>query len=462
MTDITLVGRYHILKPLGSGGFGHTFLAEDLFLPGRPRCVVKQLQPQSTNPQVMEVARRLFHREAEVLYQLGSAIERIPRLLAHFEQDKDFYLVQEFIEGHDLSQELTPGQKYPESWVKHLLLDVLDVLSQVHQRQIIHRDIKPANLMRRQSDQRIVLIDFGAVKEVGSLVANDKGETAIGTQIGTRGYMPIEQFRGQPRLSSDVYAVGVVAIQALTGLPPSQMEDYDTGELHWQRYAQVSPGLRAVLEKMVHPDWRQRYPSAVEALQAVQALTTAAPTSPTQPLSPGVAPTMPLTEPLPYRSPRRSGIPCIVWLLGGVGALGVAFVGLIVAVALFSEETPVTEPSPSSIPSEHSQTPPVSPGNRYGAIAYNSEDGSYGYSYNFSSQAEAEARALAECEQVAGKPCVVLVWFRNACGALARDGRNNAGGGWGETEALAQQAALTSCRQVGGRDCVVVETVCVR
>ncbi len=171
---------------------------------------------------------------------------------------------------------------------------------------------------------------------------------------------------------------------------------------------------------------------------------------------------MPLTEPLPYRSPRRSGIPCIVWLLGGVGALGVAFVGLIVAVALFSEETPVTEPSPSSIPSEHSQTPPVSPGNRYGAIAYNSEDGSYGYSYNFSSQAEAEARALAECEQVAGKPCVVLVWFRNACGALARDGRNNAGGGWGETEALAQQAALTSCRQVGGRDCVVVETVCVR
>lgn len=87
MTDTTLAGRYHILKPLGSGGFGHTFLAEDLFLPGHPRCVVKQLQPQSTNSQVMEVARRLFNREAEVLYQLGSTVNRIPRLLAHFEQD---------------------------------------------------------------------------------------------------------------------------------------------------------------------------------------------------------------------------------------------------------------------------------------------------------------------------------------------------------------------------------------
>ncbi|MEN9255285.1 MAG: serine/threonine-protein kinase, partial [Gloeomargarita sp. SZTDM-1c_bins_89] len=199
MTEKTLAGRYHILKPLGSGGFGQTFLAEDWFLPGRPWCVVKQLQPQSTNPQVLEVARRLFNREAEVLYQLGSTVSRIPRLLAHFEQDNEFYLVQEFIEGHDLSQELTPGKKYPETWVKQFLLDVLEVLSQVHQRNIIHRDLKPANLMRRRSDGRIVLIDFGAVKEVGTLMADNRGETAIGTQIGTRGYMPIEQFRGQPR-----------------------------------------------------------------------------------------------------------------------------------------------------------------------------------------------------------------------------------------------------------------------
>jgi len=309
VTDTTLAGRYHILKPLGSGGFGHTFLAEDLFLPGHPRCVVKQLQPQSTNSQVMEVARRLFNREAEVLYQLGSTVNRIPRLLAHFEQDKDFYLVQEFVEGHDLSHELTPGRKYPEVWVKQLLLDVLEVLSQVHQRNIVHRDIKPANLMRRQSDQHIVLIDFGAVKEVGTLIADNKGETAIGTQIGTRGYMPIEQFRGQPRLSSDVYAVGVVAIQALAGLPPSQMEDYDTGELKWQPYAQISPGLQAVLEKMVHPDWRQRYPSAVEALQAVQELTTAATAPATQPMTPkipqAIAPTIALTEPAPRPSHCR-------------------------------------------------------------------------------------------------------------------------------------------------------------
>jgi serine/threonine protein kinase len=472
MTDTTLAGRYHILKPLGSGGFGNTFLAEDLFLPGHPRCVVKQLQPQSTNAQVMEVARRLFNREAEVLYQLGSSVSRIPRLLAHFEQDKDFYLVQEFIEGHDLSHELTPGKKYPESWVKQLLLDVLSVLSEVHQRNIIHRDIKPANLMRRQSDQRIVLIDFGAVKEVGSLIADSKGETAIGTQIGTRGYMPIEQFRGQPRLSSDVYAVGVVAIQALTGLPPSQMEDYDTGELHWQRYVQVSPGFQAVLEKMVHPDWRQRYPSAVEALQAVQALTTAATDQATQPLSPAVAPTVALTEPvspswqqMTPTAPRRTGVPCVVWLFGGLGTLGLAFIGLILLVGLLvTEETPVTEASPSPNPTEPSQpSGPASPGgvDRYGAIAYNRWDGSYGYSYNFSTQEEAEARAIQECERVSQeKICEVLVWFRNGCGALARDGRNNAGSGWGETKAVAQREAIASCRSIGGSDCAVVETVC--
>ncbi|APB33310.1 serine/threonine protein kinase [Gloeomargarita lithophora Alchichica-D10] len=484
MTDTTLAGRYHILKPLGSGGFGHTFLAEDLFLPGHPRCVVKQLQPQSTNSQVMEVARRLFNREAEVMYQLGSTVSRIPHLLAHFEQDKDFYLVQEFVEGHDLSHELTPGQKYPEVWVQQLLLDVLEVLGQVHQRSIVHRDIKPANLMRRQSDQHIVLIDFGAVKEVGSLVADGKGETAIGTQIGTRGYMPIEQFRGQPRLSSDVYAVGVVAIQALTGLPPSQMEDYDTGELHWQRYAQISPGLQTVLEKMVRPDWRQRYPSAVEALHAVQELTTASAASVTQPLSPipptPVAPTVAMTQPSrpvavsptspsPASTQRSRGLPCIFWLFGGFGLVGLAFVGLIVLVAV-TDQTPTTEPTPDPSPTSQNNQPPrptppapepQNSGDLFGAIAYNNEDGSYGYGFNFTDRAGAEARAIQECARVAqGKTCEVLVWFQNACGALAKDGRNNAGSGWGDTRALAQEKAVASCRTVGGADCAVVETVC--
>ncbi len=470
MTDTTLAGRYHILKPLGSGGFGHTFLAEDLFLPGHPRCVVKQLQPQSTNSQVMEVARRLFNREAEVLYQLGSTVSRIPHLLAHFEQDKDFYLVQEFVEGHDLSHELTPGQKYPEVWVQQLLLDVLEVLSQVHQRNIVHRDIKPANLMRRQSDQRIVLIDFGAVKEVGSLVADHKGETAIGTQIGTRGYMPIEQFRGQPRLSSDVYAVGVVAIQALTGLPPSQMEDYDTGELKWQAYAQISPGLQTVLAKMVHPDWRQRYPSAVEALRAVQDLSTASTpaTPPTVPLP--VAPTVAMTQssrpavPTPRPSPPSRGLPLIFWLFGGLGFLGLAFVGLILVVAL-TDDTLTTESQPSPSPTSQNQqpSPPPSAGDLFGAIAYNNEDGSYGYGYNFPDRAGAEARAIQECERVSqGKSCEVLVWFRNACGALAKDRRNNAGSGWGETKEIAQAEAVASCRSIGDRDCAVVETICAK
>ncbi|HEY9598754.1 MAG TPA: serine/threonine-protein kinase, partial [Cyanophyceae cyanobacterium] len=168
--ETTLGGRYKIISQLGSGGFGHTFLAQDLHLPGSPRCVVKQLKPKSREEENLKIARRLFDTEANVLARLGSH-DQIPRLLAHFEENREFYLVLELIEGESLTHDIVSGQPWSEAEVKDLLQDVLQVLAFVHEQQVIHRDIKPSNLIRRHSDGRIVLIDFGAVKQVSTQIA---------------------------------------------------------------------------------------------------------------------------------------------------------------------------------------------------------------------------------------------------------------------------------------------------
>ena len=267
-----LGGRYHIISHLGGGGFGTTFVADDTQLPGNPRCVVKQLKPQTTEPLTLQTARRLFDTEAQVLYQLGTHAQ-IPRLLAYFEDNQEFYLVQEFIKGGDLSQELTPGKQLGEEQVIRLLQDILEILEFVHQQKVIHRDVNPRNLLRRESDGKLVLIDFGAVKQIATQVVNPQRNTKVTVAIGTPGYMPSEQAHGNPKLSSDIYAVGIIGVQALTGLLPEQLaKDADTDEILWHHQAQVSPALAKVLDKMVRYDFRQRYPSASEALLALKEL----------------------------------------------------------------------------------------------------------------------------------------------------------------------------------------------
>ncbi len=274
--DKPLGGRYKIISQLGEGGFGQTFLAEDLHLPGQPRCVVKQLKPQVSDAESLQTARRLFNTEAQVLSQLGSH-DQIPRLLAHFEQNQEFYLAQELIQGDTLTEELVSGQPWPEPRVIALLQDMLYALAFVHQQHVIHRDIKPANLIRRRRDGKIVLIDFGAVKEVSTQVLNPKtGRTNMTISIGTQGYMPKEQLGGNPRFSSDVYAVGIIGIQALTGTHPRFLaEDPQTGEIIWRdRAPQVSPEFAAILDKMVSYDFRSRYVTATDALEALRSLPT--------------------------------------------------------------------------------------------------------------------------------------------------------------------------------------------
>ncbi|MEH2110335.1 CHASE2 domain-containing protein [Nostoc sp.] len=264
--DLLLSGRYKISKTLGAGGFGRTYLAQDTQRPGNPTCVVKKLMPARQDTRFLQVARRLFNSEAEILESLGKH-HQIPELLAYFEDDHEFYLIQQYIEGHTLSEELPPVQNVQnESFVMEMLKQVLEVLEFVHQHRVIHRDIKPTNIIRCAQDNRLVLIDFGAVK---LMQPSSSEQTELATvAIGTRGYAPPEQFAGHPRLCSDIYALGMIAIQAITGIPPQELHpDPETGNVMWRQTVQVSEELAAILDKMVCYHFSDRYQSAAAVLQ---------------------------------------------------------------------------------------------------------------------------------------------------------------------------------------------------
>jgi serine/threonine protein kinase, bacterial len=288
MIGQVLAGRYRIVQVLGAGGFGETYITADLHLPGEPECVLKHLKPATNDPAVLDIARKLFQKEAETLQQLGS-FDKIPRLLAYFEEQKEFYLVQELVRGHTLSRELTSGQRWPEAAVRKMLGEVLSILEFVHSQGVIHRDIKPDNIMRRDADSCLVLIDFGAIKQV-------RNQATIGTApqtvaIGTPGYMSPEQARGNPRPSSDLYALGVIGIQALSGKYPSELiEDDATGELQWQQFVQASPLMIAHLSEMTRYHFRDRFTTASAAIQALKNIDSDELTLPLPPQSPPQTP----------------------------------------------------------------------------------------------------------------------------------------------------------------------------
>ena len=164
MIGLVLDRRYQIIEVLAQGGFGQTFLAKDIKRPGSPICVVKQLKPSFSDPGLLNKARELFNREAETLQILGEN-PQIPRLLAYFEENQEFYLIQEYITGKTLDQELIPGQSVTEIQGVEIVKQLLEILAFVHSHKVIHRDIKPSNIIRREADRKLVLIDFGAVKK---------------------------------------------------------------------------------------------------------------------------------------------------------------------------------------------------------------------------------------------------------------------------------------------------------
>ncbi|MTJ55340.1 CHASE2 domain-containing protein [Anabaena sp. UHCC 0253] len=263
-----LSGRYQIIKVLGAGGFSETYIAEDIHRPDHPQCVVKQLKPATAKEENLALARRLFNSEAKTLERLGTH-NQIPQLLAYFEEDQEFYLIQEYIIGHPLSKELGLGKNLPENLVIKLLKDLLQIIRFVHENGVIHRDIKPNNIIRRESDQKVVLIDFGAVKEVSTQITESFDSTAFTIGIGTKGYSPNEQCFGRPQYNSDIYAIGMIGIKALTGISPHELKHDSNGEVIWLNHATVTEPFAEVIKKMVMDDYKQRYNSAFEVIEAL-------------------------------------------------------------------------------------------------------------------------------------------------------------------------------------------------
>lgn len=252
-----LNGRYQVEKVLGEGGFAITFIAKDLNRPSHPICVVKKLKNQNSDVTISERVKQLFENEAKVLEELGNH-DRIPRLLAHFEEDNHLYIVQEYINGITFAEAMFDHAPMSEAKVTNVILELLEILSFVHGHNVIHRDISPSNIIVRKKDSRLVLIDFGAVKEV---VAQ---KNTSHTLIGTPGYIAPEQHRGKPKFCSDLYSVGIIAIQALTGL--------DTNEIvadrqnNWSNRDNISDRLAEILLKMISHEEDGRYQSALEAI----------------------------------------------------------------------------------------------------------------------------------------------------------------------------------------------------
>jgi eukaryotic-like serine/threonine-protein kinase len=275
-----LRNRYSIQQPLASGYLGDTYLAIDCDYYGEKYVVVKHLKPQSKDPALLQIARRLFETEAMALGKLGDRTDRIPTLYAYFEEQNEFYLVQEFIEGQTLSQELANGRLSTIATIE-ILREILMGLSIVHAENTIHRDLKPDNIIRRSSDGVLVLIDFGAVKEVRKAALttpNPKTLASIG--FGTEGYMPSEQAMGFPKLASDIYAVGAIGIECLTGKEPHQLFDEELLEFKWRHLYQVSDPkldplisrLAMVLNKMLQQRYLNRYANATQALAAIESI----------------------------------------------------------------------------------------------------------------------------------------------------------------------------------------------
>ncbi len=270
-----LRNRYRIIQPLGGGGFGRTFLAEDEDKLNEC-CVVKQLAPQVQGTSALNKATELFQQEARRLQQLGEHAQ-IPTLYAYFREDNYLYLVQQFIEGQTLRQELKQQGTFSEEKIWELFSELLPVLKFVHQHQVIHRDIKPENIIRRSPNftrgelpadkGNLVLIDFGVAKQ---LTATSLEMT--GTSIGSYGYAPIEQMKhGCAYPASDLFSLGVTCFYFLTGIHPSQlyMEEGYNWVSDWRKYLKfsISTKLEQVLDKLLQKSIEQRYQSVDEVLE---------------------------------------------------------------------------------------------------------------------------------------------------------------------------------------------------
>ncbi|MBW4424744.1 MAG: serine/threonine protein kinase [Nostoc desertorum CM1-VF14] len=300
-SKLLLKERYRAIKPIGQGGFGKTFLAVDEDKPSKPRCVIKQFYPQSQGTNTLAKAVELFNQEAVQLDELGKH-PQIPELLAYFTQENRQYLVQEFIDGHNLAQELAHRGAFSETQIRQLLNDLLSVLQFCHARHVIHRDIKPENIILRESDRKLVLVDFGAAKSATGAALNQTG-----TSIGSPEYVAPEQMRGRAVFASDIYSLGATCINLLTARSPFDSYDTNNDAWVWQQYLKtpVSNQLSRILNKMLESIPIRRYQTVDEVLKDLNQQSQLAATPA---ISPKSIPHSPPNSPPAFVSPSPSQI----------------------------------------------------------------------------------------------------------------------------------------------------------
>ena len=317
---LLLKEQYRAIKPIGEGGFGRTFLAEDANRLNA-RCVIKQFMPlpqTQSNPEAMAKATQLFEQEARQLLQLGEHHPQIPTLYGYLEQDKHLYLAQQFIDGQNLSQELASQGVFNEAQIRQLLTDLLPLLQYIHEHRVVHRDIKPTNILRSRNDGKFVLIDFGVAKHLASNTT-----TKTSSKPGTEGYAPIEQLRsGKVFPASDLYSLGVTCVHLLTQVAPDELYSPLQGTWVWRSYLQqvgrnVSESLASVLDGMLKDYVKERYQSATEVLRDLNATAAVAKPLP----SSRIAPPPPPPPPPPASTPKPNAWQCLHTLTGHTGAI---------------------------------------------------------------------------------------------------------------------------------------------
>ncbi|MBD2448638.1 serine/threonine protein kinase [Nostoc sp. FACHB-152] len=359
-------GRYQIMRQLGQGGFGRTYLAEDKHKANQV-CVLKEFAPQVQAQQDLQKAKELFEREANVLKKLMHS--QIPRFHASLQVkigSKDFFLlVQDYVEGDNyyqlLEERQNQGQAFSEEEVVTLLQNILPVLSYIHSQDVVHRDISPDNLILRRSDNLPVLIDFGGVKQLPASQGFWFTKLAINhTLLGKKGYAPEEQLRqGKVFINSDLYSLAVTALVLLTGKEPQKLYDSYQGVWYWGKEIKVSPKLEAVLKRMLAYKPSDRYQSAQQVIKDLPSPALTQPVNPyitrlkTQVVSPGQKRAQAVISKIHHKTQAVSRtLPLPVWLrpfaisLGGTAIVVLTFAGTWAAVnAVVRGITSITIPS---------------------------------------------------------------------------------------------------------------------
>ncbi|WP_445630763.1 serine/threonine-protein kinase [Nostoc sp. DSM 114167] len=254
--------------------FRQTYIVTDEQLKKQPERVIKHLKTRNYNQPVMRQAINCFNTEIEKLKKLNYSQCKVAQIIESFEDRQEFYIVYEYINGDNLSNQITNNSLWNEEQVIDLLQQVLEILKYIHQEGVKHFNIKPSNLVKR-SDGKIFLIDFGGVNEISTLTFNDETQIVSKQPVGTKGYMPPEQENGLLLYSNcDLYALGITAIQALTGETPDTIEKHpQTNKIVWSNQIKVNKQLTQILDKMVHTDFRERYQSADEVLKDLSQIT---------------------------------------------------------------------------------------------------------------------------------------------------------------------------------------------